>query len=63
LRYLCLLVGEPDMEGPVPGTPEFTQTLSDYGSATQAMADAGVQVGSAARTDSLHRLAGHDSGC
>lgn len=46
MRYLCLLVGEPDMEGPAPGTPEFTQMLSDYGSATQAMADAGVLVDS-----------------
>ena len=46
MRYLCLLVGEPDMEGPAPGTPEFTQMLSDYGAATQAMAAAGVLVDS-----------------
>jgi RNA polymerase sigma factor (sigma-70 family) len=29
MRYLCLLVGEPDMEVPVPGTPEFTQMAED----------------------------------
>jgi hypothetical protein len=44
MRYLCLLVGEPDMEVPVPGTPEFMQMLSDYESATQAMAADGVLV-------------------
>jgi hypothetical protein len=41
MRYLRLLVGEPDMDDPVPGTPEFMQMLSDYQSATQAMAPAG----------------------
>jgi hypothetical protein len=46
VRYLCLLVGEPDMEGPAPGTPEFMQMLSDYESATKAMAAAGVLVDS-----------------
>jgi hypothetical protein len=46
MRYLCLLVGEPGMDGPVPGTPEFMQMLSDYQSATQAMAAAGVLVDS-----------------
>jgi hypothetical protein len=46
VRYLCLLVGEPGMEGPVPGTPEFMQMLSDYESATKAMAAAGVLVDS-----------------
>ena len=25
MRYLCLLIGEPDIEGPVPGTPEFAR--------------------------------------
>lgn len=44
MRYLCLLVGEPDMTGPVPGTPEFMQMLGDYQSATEAMAKAGVLV-------------------
>jgi hypothetical protein len=49
MRYLCLLVGEPDMadSAPVPGTPEFMQMLNEYRSATQAMADAGVLVDSA----------------
>ena len=46
MRYLCLLVGEPGMDGPVPGSPEFMQMLSDYQSATQAMAAAGVLVDS-----------------
>jgi hypothetical protein len=46
VRYLCLLIGEPDMEVPAPGTPEFAQMLSDYGSATQAMAADGVLVDS-----------------
>lgn len=46
MRYLCLLVGEPGIEGPAPGTPEFMQMLSDYQSATQAMAAAGVLVDS-----------------
>ena len=44
MRYLCLLVGEPDMDDPVPGSPEFMQMLSDYQSATQAMAAAGALV-------------------
>src|SRR5215472_14722733 len=47
MRYLCLLVGEPGMDGPVPGSPEFMQMLSDYQSATLAMATAGVLVDSA----------------
>jgi len=46
MRYLCLLIGEPDTEGPVPGTPEFMQMLADYQSATKAMAEAGVLVDS-----------------
>jgi len=46
MRYLLLLVGEPDMDDPVPGSPEFMQMLSDYQSATQAMATAGVLVDS-----------------
>jgi hypothetical protein len=47
MRYLCLLVGDPEEEeGPVPGTPEFTQMLSDYESATRAMAADGVLVDS-----------------
>ncbi len=46
MRYLCLLVGEPGTEGPAPGTPEFARMLSDYQSATKAMAEAGVLVDS-----------------
>ena len=46
MRYLCLLVGEPGMDSPVPGSPEFMRMLSDYQSATQAMAAAGVLIDS-----------------
>jgi hypothetical protein len=46
MRYLCLLIDEPGTDNPAPGTPEFTQMLSDYQSATQAMAAAGVLVDS-----------------
>jgi hypothetical protein len=46
MRYLCLLIGEPDMDNPAPGSPEFMQMLSGYQSATQAMAAAGVLVDS-----------------
>ena len=48
MRYLCLLIGEPDMAAPVPGTPEFAQMLGDYESATRAMAADGVLVDSGA---------------
>jgi len=46
MRYLCLLVGEPGMAEPVPGTPEFMQMLNDYQSSTEAMVTAGVLAGS-----------------
>ena len=46
MRYLCLLIGEPDIEAPVPGTPEFAQMLSDFESATRAMAADGALVDS-----------------
>ena len=46
MRYLCLLIGEPDAETPVPGTPEFSQMLSDFESATRTMAADGVLVDS-----------------
>jgi hypothetical protein len=46
MRYLCLLVGEPGMDDPAPGSAEFLQMLSDYQSATQAMAASGVLVDS-----------------
>jgi hypothetical protein len=45
MKYMCLLYGEPGA-GPAPGTPEFGQMLSEFGTATQAMADAGVLVDS-----------------
>ena len=46
MRYLCLLIGEPDTAGPTPGTPEFMQMLADYQSATRAMAAAEVLIDS-----------------
>ena len=46
MRFLCLLVGEPDVETPVPGSPDFLQMLADYESATAAMAAGGVLVDS-----------------
>jgi hypothetical protein len=42
MRYLCLLVGQPDIEAPAPGSEEFLQMLTDYQSATAAMAASGV---------------------
>jgi len=57
MRYLCLLVGEPDVPAPAPGSDEFMQMLADYQAATSTMADGGVlvdsgplQMPSAART-------------
>ena len=47
MRYLCLLVGEPGVPAPEPGSAEFMQMLNDYGTATAAMADSGVLVDSA----------------
>jgi hypothetical protein len=44
MRFLCLLVGEPGMEAPVPGSAEFQRMLDDYRSATAAMEAAGVLV-------------------
>lgn len=46
MRYLCLLVGEPHVETPAPGSDEFLQMLTDYQAATSAMADSGVLVDS-----------------
>ena len=46
MRYLCLLVGEPDVPAPQPGTAEFTRMLDDYRTATAAMDEAGVLVDS-----------------
>jgi hypothetical protein len=47
MRFLCLLIGEPGMPVPVPGSAEFRQMLDRYLSATDAMAAAGVLVDSA----------------
>ena len=47
MKYIALLYSDPDMgPGPVPGTPEFMQMLSDYQAATEAMAGAGVLIDS-----------------
>ena len=46
MRYLCLLVGEPGVDAPVPGSAEFDRMLADYQTATVAMADEGVLVDS-----------------
>ena len=45
MKYIALLYGEPDA-GPEPGTPEFMQMLSEFQSATTAMAEAGILVDS-----------------
>jgi len=47
MRYLCLLVGEPDVPAPVPGTAEFDDHMRNYQTATAAMEAAGVLVSSA----------------
>jgi hypothetical protein len=46
MRYLCLLVGEPGLPQPVPGSAEFMQMLEDYQLATAAMAASGVLIDS-----------------
>ena len=46
MRFLCLLVGEPDVPTPAPGSAEFMQMLADYQKATAAMAESGVLVDS-----------------
>jgi hypothetical protein len=48
LRYLCLLIAEPEpgVEIPVPGSAEFARMLAEFQSATAAMADSGVLVDS-----------------
>lgn len=45
MKYMCLLYGEPGA-GPVPGSADFGQMLAEFGSATDAMAQAGVLVDS-----------------
>ncbi len=46
LRYLCLLIGEPGVPTPDPGSAEFMQMLADYQAATAAMAENGVLIDS-----------------
>ncbi len=47
MKYIALLYGDLEVDaGPAPGAPEFMQMLSDYQTATAAMADAGVLVDS-----------------
>ena len=48
MRYLCLLIAEPEpgVEIPVPGSGEFAQMLTEFQSATAAMAASGVLVDS-----------------
>jgi hypothetical protein len=46
VRYLCLLIGEPGVRTPEPGSAEFMDMLADYQAATSAMAAAGVLVDS-----------------
>ena len=45
MKYMCLLYGEIG-SGPAPGTAEFQEMLDEFGTATRAMADAGVLVDS-----------------
>jgi len=44
MRYLCLLVAEPGIALPAPGSPEFGQVMADFRTSTKAMNDAGVVV-------------------
>jgi hypothetical protein len=46
MRFLCLLIAEPDVPGPAPGTAEFAQMLAEFQSATAAMRASGVLVDS-----------------
>jgi hypothetical protein len=47
MKYIALLYGDPEVDaGPVPGTPAFMQMLSDYQTATAAMAEAGILIDS-----------------
>lgn len=46
MRYLCLLIGEPGVPIPEPGSEEFRQMLADYQAATSSMAASGVLVDS-----------------
>ena len=42
MRYLCLLVGEPGVAAPAPGSAEFADMLGEFRAATAAMDEAGV---------------------
>jgi hypothetical protein len=44
MRFLCLLVGEPDTTAPEPGSAEFGEMLAEFRRATEAMDTAGVLV-------------------
>jgi len=44
MRYLCLLIAEPGIEVPAPGSPDFDQVMADFQTSTKAMNDAGVVV-------------------
>jgi hypothetical protein len=46
MRYLCLLIGEPGVPAPEPGSEEFMRMLADYQAATSSMAASGVLVDS-----------------
>jgi hypothetical protein len=46
VRFLCLLIAEPGVPGPVPGTAEFSDMLAEFQSSTAAMRQAGVLVDS-----------------
>jgi hypothetical protein len=44
MRYLCLLVAEPGIDLPAPGSAEFGQVMEEFQTSTKAMNDAGVIV-------------------
>ena len=46
MRFLCLLIAEPGVDVPAPGTAEFAAIMSEFQSATAAMAATGVLVDS-----------------
>jgi hypothetical protein len=46
MRYLCLLIGEPDVAAPAPGTAEFARVMEDFQTAASAMHKAGVVISS-----------------
>lgn len=44
MRFLCLLIAEPDVAVPEPGSAEFADMLTEFQAATAAMAARGVLV-------------------